>query len=41
MISRLAAHLRGHGVAYIALFVALSGTAVAAAPLITGAKTAA
>ena len=30
-------HVRGNAVAYVALFLALSGTAVAAKPLITGA----
>ena len=37
MLSRLKGHLRSHVVAYIALFFALSGTAVAAKPLLTGA----
>jgi hypothetical protein len=35
---RVARHLCGNLVAYIALFVALGGSAVAAAPLMTGAK---
>lgn len=38
MFGRLLAHVRAHLVGYIALFIALSGTAVAAAPMITGAK---
>lgn len=37
MLSKLLAHGRHNAVAYVALFVALSGTALAAKPLITGA----
>jgi hypothetical protein len=37
MRSTLGSHLRRHAVAYLALFVALGGTAVAAKPMITGA----
>jgi len=37
MLSRLGSHARRNLVAYLALFVALGGTAVAAKPLITGA----
>jgi len=37
MRSKLGFHLRRHVVAYLALFVALGGTAVAAKPMITGA----
>src|SRR2546421_3406863 len=37
MLSSLFRHVRGNVVAYLALFVALGGTAVAAKPLITGA----
>ena len=37
MLSKLLSHARGNVVAYLALFVALGGTAVAARPLITGA----
>ena len=37
MLSTLASHVRRNGVAYLALFLALGGTAVAAKPLITGA----
>lgn len=37
MLKTAARHARGNAVAYVALFFALSGTAVAAKPLITGA----
>jgi len=37
MRSMLGSHLRRHVVAYLALFVALGGTAVAAKPMVTGA----
>ena len=37
MLSRLRSHVRHNVVGYIALFIALSGTAYAAKPLITGA----
>ena len=37
MLSKLLAHVRHNVVAYVALFVALGGTAYAAKPLITGA----
>ena len=35
-IKRFAGHLRHNPVAYVALFFALGGTAIAARPLITG-----
>src|SRR5688500_17519937 len=37
MLAKFRGHLRSHVVAYVALFFALSGTAVAAKPLLTGA----
>jgi hypothetical protein len=37
MLSKLLSHARGNVVAYLALFLALGGTAVAARPLLTGA----
>jgi hypothetical protein len=37
MLKAVIGHVRGNAVAYVALFLALSGTAVAAKPLITGA----
>jgi len=37
MLSRFGAHVRGNLVGYLALFVALGGTAIAAKPLVTGA----
>jgi hypothetical protein len=36
-VSKLGSHVRHNVVAYLALFVALGGTAVAAKPLLTGA----
>jgi putative metal-binding protein len=37
MLKAAIGHVRGNALAYVALFLALSGTAVAAKPLITGA----
>jgi hypothetical protein len=37
MLSRLLSHARGDAVPYVALFVVLGGTAVAAKPMLTGA----
>ena len=37
MVPRVNSHMRNNAVAYLALFFALSGTAIAAKPLITGA----
>ena len=37
MFARIVGHVRGNTVAYLALFFALSGTAIAAKPLLTGA----
>ena len=37
MLSKLLSHGRRNAVAYLALFVAMGGTAVAAKPLLTGA----
>ena len=38
MFTRTTGHMRHNVVAHLALFLALTGSAVAAAPLITGAK---